>query len=193
MLEDRTKVIITITDTETTGLQKPIPTDIQFQPFMCEIYACKLDYQFNRKEFVFLDEFETFVKPPIPMPKEAERIHGISDEMLIGAPSFAKVYDPLYDFFCGSDIVVGQNIEFDLNIINNELVRHDWDKKFCWPKRHICTIEASYHYKNKRLNLQKLHEELFGEGFKEGHRAKTDVMATVRCFIELVNRGDIEL
>ena len=74
-----------------------------------------------------------------------------------------------------------------------ELMRHDWDKKFCFPKRHICTVEASYHYNNKRMKLQDLHEFLFGEGFTDAHRAKSDVMATVRCFIELVKRGDIEL
>ena len=181
---------IIITDTETTGLQKPIPTDIQFQPFMCEIYACKLSF---KEDFEFIDEFETFIKPPIPMPPDATKINGITDDMLVGAPSFADAYDGIYDFFCGADSVVGHNIEFDLNIINNELVRHDWDKKFCWPKQHICTIESSYHYENKRLNLQKLHEFLFGEGFEKGHRAKTDVMATVRCFIELVKRGDIVL
>jgi len=177
-----------ITDTETTGLIKPIPTDLQFQPFICELYACKIDENFN-----FLDEFETYVKPPIPMPKEATKINGITDEMLIGAPSFSEVYPKLYDFFCGADSVVGQNIEYDIGIIHYELERHDLEKKFCWPKRHICTIESSYHYQNKRLNLQKLHEFLFGKGFEGGHRAKSDVMATVRCFIELVKRGDIVL
>ena len=179
---------IIITDTETTGLTKPIPTDIQFQPFMAEIYACKMNGKFE-----FIDEFESFVKPPIPMPKEAEKIHHISDEMLAHAPTFHQIYPELYEYFCGADAVVGQNIEYDINIIHYELMRHDLDKKFCWAKRHICTIESSYHYQNKRLGLQKLHEFLFGEGFEEGHRAKTDVMATVRCFIELCKRGDIVL
>lgn len=179
---------IIITDTETTGLIKPIPTDMQFQPFMTEIYACKLN-----ENFEFISEFETLVRPPIPITKEITKITGIDDAKLIGAPTFAEIYDGLYDFFCGADIVVGQNIEFDINIIHYELMRHNWDKKFCWPKKHICTIEASYHYENKRLNLAKLHEFLFGEGFEDAHRAKSDVMATVRCFIELVKRGDIVL
>ena len=179
---------IIITDTETTGLAKPIPTDLQFQPFVIEIYACKLN-----EKFEFIEEFETYIRPPIPIPKDSTKIHGITDEVLIGAPTFAEVYDDLYNFFCGSDIVVGQNIEFDINVIHYELMRHNLDKKFCWPKKHICTIEASYHYENKRLALAKLHEFLFGEGFEDAHRAKSDVMATVRCFIELVKRGDIVL
>jgi len=179
---------IIVTDTETTGLVKPIPTDIQFQPFMTEIYACKLDQNFK-----FLGEFGSLVRPPIPISAEITKITGIDDAKLIGAPTFAEIYDPLYDFFQGADMVVGQNIMFDINVINYELMRHDWDKKFCYPKRHVCTIESSYHYQNKRLNLAKLHELLFGEGFEDAHRAKSDVMATVRCFIELVKRGDIVL
>lgn len=179
---------IIVLDTETTGLIKPIPTDVKFQPFMTEIYACALD-----ENFEFLGEYETLVKPPIPISAEITKITGITDEKLKDAPSFSMIYSDLYDFIKGTDIVVGQNIEFDINVIYYELMRHDFDKKFCWPKRHVCTIESSYHYKNKRLNLQKLHEFLFGEGFKDAHRAKVDVMATVRCFIELVKRGDIVL
>lgn len=179
---------IIITDTETTGLVKPIPTDLQFQPFMTEIYACKLN-----ENFEFISEFTTLVKPPIPITKEIIKITGIDDAMVANAPTFIEIYDGLYDFFCGVDIIVGQNISFDINIIHYELMRHDLDKKFCYPKRQVDTIEASYHYENKRLRLSALHELLFGEGFEDAHRAKPDVMATVRCFIELVKRGDIVL
>jgi len=179
---------IIITDTETTGLVKPIPTDIQFQPFMTEIYACKMNGLFE-----FIEEIDTLVKPPIPISPEITKITGITDATVAGAPSFANIYPELNSFFCGADAVVGQNIEFDINILHYELMRHDWDKKFCWPSRHICTIEASYHYKNKRMKLADLHEHLFGETFKDAHRAKGDVMATVRCFIKMVELGDIVL
>ena len=179
---------IIIFDTETTGLLKPIPTDMQFQPFMTEIYACKMN-----ENFEFIAEIDQLVKPPIPISAEITKITGIDDALVANAPTFFEIYDKLYDFFCGVDITVGQNVMFDINMIHYELMRHDLDKKFCYPKRHICTIESSYHIQNKRLNLMKLHTELFGEGFAEAHRAKNDVMATTRCFIELVNRGDIVL
>lgn len=179
---------IIITDTETTGLVKPVPTDLIYQPFMTEIYACKIN-----EDFEFIDEFESMVKPPIPISPEITKITGITDADVADAPSFADIYHDLYDFFSGADIIVGQNIEFDISVIHYELMRHDWDKKFCFAKRHICTIESSYHYQNRRLNLTKLHEFLFGEAFKDSHRAKGDVMATTRCFIELVKRGDIVL
>ena len=44
----------------------------------------------------------------------------------------------------------------------------------------------------RRLNLNKLHELLFGKEFTGAHRAKTDVHALVRCYHELMNRGVID-
>jgi len=179
---------IIIVDTETTGLLKPIPTKIEKQPFATEIYAVRLS-----PDFKFVSEIDTLIKPPIPISEEITKITGISDETVKDAPSFFQIYDELYDLFEGCRYVVGQNIEFDIGILDYELSRHNFERKFPWPKHHICTIESSYHYKNKRLKLSDLHELLLGKGFAGAHRAKTDVMATVRCFIELYKRGEIKI
>jgi hypothetical protein len=40
-----------------------------------------------------------------------------------------------------------------------------------------------------RLTLSNLHEHLFGEKFKDAHRARSDVMALVRVARELRRRG----
>lgn len=179
---------IVIFDTETTGLTKPIPTDIKFQPFMTEIFCFKIDDNFNQ-----IGEFETMVKPPIPISKEITKITGITNEDVEGAPTFFEIYNRLYTFFSDVDIVVGHNVAFDIDVVHYELMRHDLDKKFCYPKRHICTVESSYSLENKRLNLQKLHVKLFGKEFEEAHRARNDVMATARCFIKLHEIGKIIL
>ncbi len=179
---------IIITDTETTGLLKPIPTKIEKQPFITEIYAVRIS-----PDFKFVSEVDTLIKPPIPISEEITKITGISDDTVKDAPSFFQVYDELYNLFEGCRYLVGQNIEFDVGMIYHELFRHNFERKFPWPKHHICTIESSYHYKNKRLKLADLHEVLFKKGFKDAHRAKSDVMATLRCFIEMHKRGDIKL
>lgn len=179
---------IIIFDTETTGLTKPIPTDAKFQPFLTEIFCFKIN-----EDLEMIGEFESMIKPPIPISKEITKITGITDADVADAPSFFEIYDYLHSFFKSADVAVGHNIAFDIDVIYYELMRHDLDKKFSYPKRHICTVESSYHFNNKRLNLQKLHEHLFGEGFDGGHRARNDVMATARCFAELCNRGDIVL
>ena len=177
---------IIIFDTETTGLQLAIPAKIENQPFMTEIYAVRLS-----PDFKFISEIDTLIKPPIHIEKEITKITGIDDNLVKDAPIFFDIYDELYNLFEGVRWVWGHNIEFDLNILNNELFRHNLERKFPWPKNHGCSIEASYHYKNKRLKLSDLYKYLFNESFEGAHRAKQDVQATIRCIYEMNKRGDI--
>lgn len=179
---------IILFDTETTGLDGPSATNIDKQPFITEFYGIRLT-----KDFDFVTEYETFIKPPIPIPPEITKITGIDDYTLKDAPTFIDVYDNIYELFYGVRTVAGHNIEFDLRVLKYELFRFDFEYKFNWPKNHICTVEKSYNYKNKRLKLNQLHEYLFGKEFQDAHRAKNDVHANVRCFIEMVKRGDITL
>lgn len=178
---------IIIYDTETTGLDGPSATNIERQPYITEIYAVRLDKNFN-----LIDEFETMIRPPVPISEEITRITGITQDDVDKAKAFISYYDELYNLFEGVNYVAGHNIEFDLRMIRFELFRYDFEYKFHWPRNHICTVEKSYQYKNKRLTLQALHEYLFGVGFSGAHRARTDVEANAKCFIEMVERGDIK-
>lgn len=179
---------IIIFDTETTGLDAASPTKIEKQPYITEFYGVRLT-----KDFKFVDDFDTMIKPPIPISNEITRITGISDADVELAPTFIQVYDNLYNLFENCRNVSGHNVMFDLRLLKYELFRLDKEHAFNWPKNHICTVEASRHYMNKRLKLQQLYEFLFNETFENAHRAKNDVMATVKCFIEMVKRGDITL
>ena len=179
---------IIIFDTETTGLDAPLATKIESQPYITELYAVRLS-----KDFKFVDEIETMMKPPIPISEEITKITGITDETVKDAPSFIQVYENIYDLFECCRNVCGHNVLFDLRMVRHELFRYDKEYEFNWPKNKICTVEASKHYKNKRLKLAQLYEFLFNETFEDAHRAKNDVMATVRCLREMVKRGDIAL
>lgn len=179
---------IIIFDTETTGLDFPNPTSIERQPYITEIYAVRLT-----NDFKFVSEIDTMINPPVPISEEITRITGIKQSDVDDADPFINVYDRLYDLFEGVNFVVGHNVNFDLRMLKFELFRHDFQNKFHWPKYHLCTVEGSKHYQNKRLTLQKLHEFLFGHEFTNAHRAKNDVQATCKCFMELVKRGDFNL
>lgn len=179
---------IIIMDTETTGLVKPIPTNVNKQPFITEFYGARIS-----PDFKFISELDTLIKPPIPIEDKITKITGISDDTVKDAPEFLDMYDKLHDFFEGCRYVVGHNIEFDLAMLKWELFRHNLEFKFPWPKHHICTVEKSFHYFKKRLKLVQLHEHLFDSDFPNAHRAKNDVMPTIRCFIEMVKRGDINI
>lgn len=177
-----------VTDTETTGLLLPSEADLKLQPFITELYAVKLDREFN-----IIDELDTFVKPPIPIPEEVEKITGICDAMVSDAPTFANIYDEFSDFFLGEDLLIGHNISFDAGVIWCELARLNKEVRFPWPKHWHCTVEKSFPIQNRRLKLGKLHEIATGKPHEGAHRAKADVFATVRCYHYLLEQGFVTL
>lgn len=176
-------------DTETTGLLKPNAVHVSEQPYIIEYYGCTIDSE----TFELEKEFETFIKPPVPISDEITKITGITEGMVANAPKFADVYGELCHLHEGVRGLVAHNASFDVSMLANELIRIDKLIHFPWPMHHICTIERTYQIKGYRLNLQKLHEYLFGKGFKDAHRAKSDVFAMVRCFHKLVEDGIIDL
>lgn len=175
-------------DTETTGLLKPEATELFLQPFITEIYIGKFD-----ENFQLVGEFSTLVKPPVPIPELITKITGITDDMLIGQPSFIEIYDSLVDFFLGETEIFAHNCSFDIAMLANELRRCDLLTKFPWPKNQRCTVELSFPIQNKRMSLKALYKLVTGEDEIPGaHRAKNDVLAMVECIKWLKEKGFCE-
>jgi DNA polymerase III epsilon subunit-like protein len=164
-------------DTETTGLLKSDSNKIEEQPYITEFYACKIDEDYN-----IIGEFETFIKPPIPISREITKITGISEVDLKDAPKFSEVYSDLAEFFIGVDEMIAHNLPFDRSMVANELVRVNKLINFPWPIKHICTVEMSMGIEQRRINLNTLHQYATGKDIIGAHRAKTDVMALVRGY-----------
>jgi DNA polymerase III epsilon subunit-like protein len=172
-------------DTETTGLLKPNACELWQQPHIIEFYACKFDRNGN-----ILDEFETYIKPPVPLPEIITKITGITDSMLVGAPSFIEVYPQLVAFFLGETDVFAHNCTFDIGMLVNELRRHSLQYKFPWPVNQHCTVELSHCIDNKRLSLDKLYAALVTTTPRKGsHRAKQDVVDLVKCISNMYEEG----
>ncbi|MSP83638.1 MAG: DNA polymerase III subunit epsilon [Alphaproteobacteria bacterium] len=66
--------------------------------------------------------FQVFVNPGMPMPAEAEAVHGISDEQLRDKPEFAAIAGDLIAFLDSAPLVI-HNAEFDLRFLNAEFAR----------------------------------------------------------------------
>jgi DNA polymerase III epsilon subunit-like protein len=174
-------------DTETTGLPKAEAASLSEQPHMTEIYAVKLDDDFN-----FIADFKSLVKVPVPVPEIITKITGINDKMLEDQPKFSDIYNELVNLFLGETTMVAHNIAFDAAILRHELRRLDMHFKFPWPQKWICTVEKSMHIRGHRLKLTQLHEIATGKPHDEkAHRAEEDVAALVRCFMWLREKGEV--
>lgn len=100
---------IVFLDTETSGLGSSAE--------MVEIGIVGLSG--NGVGSVLLD---TLVKPVEAIPEEATRIHGITNEMVSGAPVFAELYPILVNHLTGKSVFI-YNKAYDTQIIDNACIR----------------------------------------------------------------------
>ncbi len=168
---------ITIVDTETTDLVMAEGSDIALQPQIIEIYALQVDKDFN-----FIREIDTLVRPTRPIPTFITKLTGINDQMVANAPTFAEVYRKLVGVFLGSHTMVAHNLPFDLDMMILELRRIGKEKAFPYPPIQFCTVEQSMHLKGHRLKNSELLELAGGGDIDGAHRAKADVLGTFTSY-----------
>ena len=94
----------TVIDTETTGLHCG-------QNQIVELTAIRF------RDWKPVEIFTTLINPGKPIPEDATRIHGITDEMVEDAPRIAEVIKD-FDSFLGSDNLLGHNLPFDLGFLD---------------------------------------------------------------------------
>ena len=169
--------MFTIFDQETTGLVKAEGTDLLHQPYLTEIYAMQFDNDFN-----MVKEFESFIKPPIPLPAIITKITGITDADLAAAPSFIEVYRDIINVFFGSHTIIAHNLSFDEQILIFELRRIGKEHHFPYPPIKYCTVEQSMWIKGHRLKNKELYKHATGEEMVDAHRAKIDTIATFQSY-----------
>ena len=176
-----------IFDTETTGLATK-----RFLPNEKKSEVIEFFGHIVLEDGTVQDELEFLCKPGKGHPvdwKTTTRITGLTPDDVNGQPPFSEFVERVADF-CGSAPPVAHNLSYDKDMVNIELSRIENAPELVWQKG-FCTVEETMHIKGHRLSLSALHEHLFGEKFEGAHRARVDVNALTRCFLELLNRGDI--
>jgi DNA polymerase III epsilon subunit-like protein len=179
---------IIIFDVETTGLLLPAGAPLDKQPFIIEFAAIKLDAELNE-----IGRIDFLINPGFPISKEIQKITGLVDADLHDKPNFGPNIPSLQEFFLGATHLVAHNVTFDTGMLRNDLERCDMVCQLPWPPVHICTVEASFHIKNRRMNLAALYKHITGEDATNRHRAIGDVETLVTCFKWLVAEGAIGL
>lgn len=94
-------------DTETTGLSPETGGKI-----------CEIAVSVSQGGRV-VDEFSTLLNPGLPMSPEVIAIHGITNEMVKDAPSFADIMPKLLGLLDDS-VIVAHNADFDVSFLRAE-------------------------------------------------------------------------
>tara|TARA_B100000900_G_C20574940_1_gene714929 strand:- start:459 stop:1148 length:690 start_codon:yes stop_codon:yes gene_type:complete len=97
-----------ILDTETTGLNF-------YNDRIIEIGIVELIDNVLTQNY-----FHEYINPEMNISLSAQKVHGISNEFLIGKPTFNNIAKEFLDFIKDDTIII-HNAEFDTNFINKEL------------------------------------------------------------------------
>jgi DNA polymerase-3 subunit epsilon len=150
-------------DCETTGLLLPQAAPLNSQPYIVELCLITNDGAI----------YHTLVKPPISIPAEVTRIHGIDDAKVISAPTFAEIADDVLTLMKGQR-VHAYNASFDANVLRYELMRLGR----VMPSIHwIDPMMAAQMETGKRWKQADLYAALTGQKMVNAHNALADTQA----------------
>jgi DNA polymerase-3 subunit epsilon len=152
-------------DTETTGINSKT----------CRVIELAAYDPASDRSFVEL------INPGMPIPAEAAAIHGITDAMVAGAPSFAEVGQRFLEF-CGNDalLIAHNNDSFDILFMREEWARSSLE----WPNWK--TLDSLKWARRYRSDLPKHSLQFLREIYKipenNAHRALDDVVTLYKVF-----------
>ena len=189
---------IFVFDTETTWFINKKEKDLDMQPHI--IQFAWVVWDLKDWKFTKLNEIDILINPWIPIPYASSQVHHIYDIDIKDSPLIADVIDDFLDIINDCDLIIGHNIEYDEDMVKLELKRL-WKEHEYNPKQISCTMKSSVNFcaiewngnRFKYPKLWELHKKLFSEYFIWAHDALTDVNATLRCFLELVNKDVIKI
>lgn len=123
------------------------------------------------------------MRPETPITSFARRIHGISNDDVAVAPSFAAVKDEVLDAL-DADVLVAHNAHVDVGVLQRKL--GDWECPEVLDTlrlaRRLLPDEASYKL-GSLVEMLQLADRL-PAGLRP-HRATYDVLVTARLFVQL--------
>lgn len=169
-----------ILDTETTGFK-----DAE----ICEISV--IDINGNKV-------FDTLIKPSNPIPQQATAIHGITNEMVASAPTFAEIHEKLIEALTNKSIII-YNSQFDIKMLLQTALISDVDLLFYsrLDSQSRCAMNwyGGYRKDNtldgKAARAYKLTDAYQYEGLDtkdiQAHRAYADCLMTLNL-IKTVNQ-----
>lgn len=179
-----------ILDTETTGLpsKKNINVNDEYE-FLCSHDTARI-LQFSwgvYGEHGELIKIENHIIKPTDYKVAATHIHGITEKIANKGENFIDVLKLFENDFIKINYIIGHNIQFDVNILTNEMIRNN--KKDCLEKfrklTQICTMQECCNFVQipkqfgtgyKYPKQEELYKKIFSKKMENAHNAMYDVL-----------------
>lgn len=127
------------------------------------------------------------IDPEVRIPIEASEVHGIYNEHLRGAPTFAEVAEELEPVFAEADLAGFSIGRFDVRILNAEFVRAGRSLDFA--RTRILDAQVIYHQREPR-HLAAALRYYRDKELVDAHGAEADTVAALEVFAGQLQRYD---
>lgn len=149
-------------DLETTGTN--IATDRIIEISILKLYP---DGRQERKTWL--------VNPTIPIPKESEAVHGISNEKVSQSPTFKEIAKEVHAMIKDSDLAGYNSDRFDIPLLAEEMLRCGLD--FDLGNRVTVDVQTIFH-KMEQRTLSAAYKFYCKKNLDDAHSAAADTEAT---------------
>ena len=116
------------------------------------------------------------LNPTVPIPPETSAIHGITDDIVAGCPTFADRAAEIFAFFEGADLSGFNSDRFDILCLEEEFARVKMN--FASGARKRVDVQRIYHRMEPR-DLSAAVRKYLGRNHDGAHGAEADTVATL--------------
>jgi DNA polymerase III subunit epsilon len=125
------------------------------------------------------------LNPTIPIPAESTAIHGITDEKVLGQPTFKEVAKEYARFFEGADLAGFNILKFDVPILVEEFLRADVE--FDYSRKKIIDSQKIFHLMEKRT-LSAAYQFYCQKEMVNAHSAEADTLASMEVLMSQIEK-----
>ena len=125
------------------------------------------------------------VNPEQPITEEASSVHGITDEMVAGEPTFKELSKEIYSFIQGCDLAGYNSDRFDIPLLVEELLRAEIPFDF----KNIKTVDVqTIFHKMEARTLAAALKFYCSKELTDAHTAQADSQATHDVLLAQLDR-----
>lgn len=137
------------------------------------------------KDLELGETFSSFADPETPVPERITKLTGITEEMLVGAPSQREALEKFIEFCGENPVLIAHNAGFDTSFIRSECARQGINFRFSVIDTVVMCRSMLPELKKHKLNIVAKH---LGLGEFDHHRAFEDARMLGRIFSKLAVR-----
>lgn len=125
------------------------------------------------------------INPEMPIPKESSEVHGITDEMVKGAPTFKQAGNEIKMFIENCDLGGYNSNRFDIPILMEEFLRAGMEVDL--STRRMIDVQHIFYTMEPRT-LTAAYKFFCEKELEDAHSAEADVNATIDVLMAQLKR-----